>query len=83
MSHNGTKSASRHYNSMFKLHLFQCRLTVGTRKSIMHVFCRLLDPGRGNDATRGRVRLGDMVERFSYTYVTEYFCDTCCTDSNL
>lgn len=48
----------------------------------MNVFCRLMDPTRGNDATKGRTNLGHFVERFTYTYVTEYYCDECCTTQN-
>ena len=60
------------------------RLMQGTRKSVMSVFCRLLDPTRGNDdATRGRTKLADFVERFTYTYVTSYYCETCCTNTDL
>ena len=68
----------------FSCFFYTCRLTQGTRKSVISVFCRLLDPTRGNDdATRGRIKLANFLERFTYTYVTSYFCETCCTNTDL
>ncbi|KAI0227314.1 Adhesion G-protein coupled receptor V1 [Lamellibrachia satsuma] len=57
-------------------------LLIGTRGSIFSIFCQLLNPDRGDDdATRGHWQLSKYLERFAFTYVQSYACDTCCTST--
>lgn len=60
-------------------HSIYCSLEPGPQTSIMNVFCQLLDPDRGEDATRGHWQLSKYLERFAFTYLLQYTCDTCCT----
>ncbi|XP_041376199.1 adhesion G-protein coupled receptor V1-like [Gigantopelta aegis] len=44
-------------------------------KSVVSLFCKLLDPGK-NDATQGRSSLALILEEFAYTFLTNAECPT-------
>ena len=60
--------------------MFFFRLSPLAQSNVLKVFCELLDPSRA-DSARGDWKLSKLLEKFALSYLHEYQCDSCCTDS--